>query len=535
MHCTGHWLLLARLLAGDGLGAAIASPLDGPWQVGTVALGRTGAAQRSDPLLPAAVTPRVALRAPLSLPKIRILRFDRWHCLPAAGAHNAARMRVLIASGHRHVDEFIEEVLGRHPQVSVAGRPVVDRSFLLPMVEHHKPDVALIGEGLPGEGDLLQLLARMAREHPEVRVVFLLEDPDPAHALRMARDLFRLGIFDVVIPQEDGLSEQDIERAVFYPSSRAAALRRIADLERAAGVPQGSAMEGLLGEEPQQPVQEAASPGDEKPDAEARPLEPEEAAVVAFWSPMGGSGCTTLAVNYAVLLAQRSGTKVALVDANPRHPHVHLYTGVYDPSRHLGAAYRQAIQSGTGHGWLHGLLLPCRTPNLYILPGAATEPAFHWEARNEEIFRQLFRHLAGYAHVVLDCGDDPAHPLTRQALLAARTIYVPLRPYPPAVFSFARCLKPGGDLLRAGVLTEKIRVLCNGAKADPQFAALLKEATGLEVSGWIGDHGEALRRAAYAGLPLLVSSPSARLAHELEPLLPQAYRRRRWLPRITRP
>ncbi len=80
-------------------------------------------------------------------------------------------MRVLIADDHRLIVEGLKRALEDAPDFEVVGE-CSSGSQVLPMVGQTNPDLVLLDLRMPG-ADGLSCLARIRKQHPEIKVVIL--------------------------------------------------------------------------------------------------------------------------------------------------------------------------------------------------------------------------------------------------------------------------------------------------------------------------------------------------------------------------
>lgn len=441
-------------------------------------------------------------------------------------------MNILIGTGFAHVDDFIREVIERHEHLTVVGRPIVDRDFAVDMVEQYRPDVLLIGQGLFQSEPFIPVLEQMLRVHPKLRIIFLTLEEEPEALLYLDKQLFQLGIYDILVPEDGKLSPEQIEHVLFYPSGRSTARERIMEREaelRGVGSPPGERHVVT-------PPIPTDDPGEmEGEDEEKEPSEPGpgtimdvvDAGILAVWSPRSGEGVTTLAANLAWLLAERAPQQaVLLVDANLRHPHLHLHFGLYDPLRTMEQLYEIIHEHDRSTAVQDVMLQHPKRRNLHLVTGNFMSLDAHRRLRDIETIRRLVvavRLAAPY--VIVDCGEDPTEPITASFLQASRVVIVPLREDPASLLSLARSLKPGGSLGQAQVITSKLHVGLVGSKGMVrEFPDLVHELTGLRLDFHISDWSLMLRRSAFAGLPLTANKPPREFVRELETLLPASLR-----------
>lgn len=96
--------------------------------------------------------------------------------------------------------------------------------------------------------------------------------------------------------------------------------------------------------------------------------------VISFWSPKGGTGVDTLAINTALMLAKNTNIDVCLVDLS-ESPNMHLHFNMVDTRKNIETLY---MQQATGklnvytidNFVINGADTSLKIPNLYLIPGA---------------------------------------------------------------------------------------------------------------------------------------------------------------------
>lgn len=103
--------------------------------------------------------------------------------------------------------------------------------------------------------------------------------------------------------------------------------------------------------------------------------------VVAFWSPKGGTGVDTLAIQTAYMIAKNTNIDVCIADFSDS-PNMHLHFNMLDSRRNIESLY---VQQATGklnvytvdNYIINGADTAFKLPNLHILPGALKRINFY--------------------------------------------------------------------------------------------------------------------------------------------------------------
>jgi pilus assembly protein CpaE len=231
--------------------------------------------------------------------------------------------------------------------------------------------------------------------------------------------------------------------------------------------------------------------------------------VIAVLAPSGGSGSSTLAVNLATVLAKQhksallldlklaTGDLAALMDLKPTHSLADLCVNVNRMDRVLFE--RSLVQHQCGVRLL--------APPLQI------NDIDHVSAEGVHKILQMGRSL--FPYIVIDLDHD-FRSEQREVLQQADLILVVLR----LDFASLRNAKRTLDYLeRAGIDQTKVRVVVNryGQPKEVPFAKA-EEALGLKIFHYVPDDPKAVNRANNNGVPVVIESPSARVARSVTKL-----------------
>ncbi len=185
-------------------------------------------------------------------------------------------------------------------------------------------------------------------------------------------------------------------------------------------------------------------------------------AVIAIFSPKGGVGKSTIAVNLSWCAAVQSKHRTLLWELDPQRGASFLL-GEEAPSKPRASAIFAKDENPAK------LIIPTETPGLDLLPADDTLvslDAFFSELGKKRRLDKLTAALAkDYARIILDC--PPAmNETARQVLRAADVIIVPLSPSPLARRSLdlvrselARHIKGHGPVLPVFSMIDRRRAL----------------------------------------------------------------------------
>jgi len=232
--------------------------------------------------------------------------------------------------------------------------------------------------------------------------------------------------------------------------------------------------------------------------------------VLAFFSPKGGSGSTTVVTNVGIELHRLTGKKTLLVDLDlelgeiasllgvrPRFHFVDLVRNFHRMDADLLASYIESHESG-----------------VQVL-SAPFEPEIGEEVTGEQIVRILGFLRSHYDYVLVDTSKSLAGPALG-ALQVADPIFLVTNMDVPSLRNLKRCL-PILDKVTAGD-AERLRLVVNRFNAKSLVTVDdIEETLGLEVYWTLLNDFETVIQSISAGQPLILSGGS-RYADELKAL-----------------
>jgi pilus assembly protein CpaE len=228
--------------------------------------------------------------------------------------------------------------------------------------------------------------------------------------------------------------------------------------------------------------------------------------VVAVYSPRGGSGTTTVAVNLASAIGQRLQQRTALVDLNLQFGLVPLCFGL-DPRTTIADAARHGRELNFQR--LAGALTWV-SEELYCLPAPAEiEEAF--DVQPPFLKRMLSLLRTRFSQIVLDCGHQ-LDPMALTALDLADVILLVVSLDLPSIYNARRAL----DIFEAmGYPMEKVQVVLN--RYDPEAGFPLKKverALGLPLAAVFDQDPRAARASLNRRHPLMLSEAKSPLTQQ---------------------
>lgn len=234
--------------------------------------------------------------------------------------------------------------------------------------------------------------------------------------------------------------------------------------------------------------------------------------VYAVFSPRGGCGKSTLAVNLAVTLAELMPERAALLDLDLTFGHAGLLLNVLPDAPLSGVAAERL--AGFDRQTLSRFLAPHQS-GLQLLAGA-TRPEEGEAVTGEHVRAALGVMKRQFQAIVVDCSGTFNDP-TLAALELADKVLVVCTPELNTLRDVRECQRIFGDVIHLDksrlyyVLNnyQPFRVL-----ARDQFEAALEQPINLEIP----HAGEAAMKAALKGEPLVLGSRGSPFAQAIEHL-----------------
>lgn len=106
---------------------------------------------------------------------------------------NGLRKKVLLAVGHRQLEEYLESQLDK--EFEFVGTTVY-REGILRAVGQKSPDIVVIRETLNGSENIMSIVYSIRANYPDVRIIFLAGDREPGDELLAA--LVNYGVYDIL-------------------------------------------------------------------------------------------------------------------------------------------------------------------------------------------------------------------------------------------------------------------------------------------------------------------------------------------------
>lgn len=235
--------------------------------------------------------------------------------------------------------------------------------------------------------------------------------------------------------------------------------------------------------------------------------------LLAVFSPKGGAGKTTLAVNLAALASAGRPGACALADLDLETPDVATLLDL--PPQPDLVDLLPVLAGGAQGEW--GLLRARNRGEFDVLPGPA-RPDLAQLVDAAQLRLALERLRERYAVTLVDTSGRLSDDATFLAMEAADVTLLIVTPEPPAL----RRARQAVDLMsRLGWNPEqRLRVVVNGVdRGEPLPLRRIEGYLGLPVAACVPGDRDAFAEAAAQGVPLVVSHPEHPVANALQGLL----------------
>ena len=243
---------------------------------------------------------------------------------------------------------------------------------------------------------------------------------------------------------------------------------------------------------------------------------------VAFWSPSGGVGKTTLSVNVAAALGVVANKRTLLVDTDMNKGDAHLLLDLDGEEKNVYALAKQMATFGDVTALeVKRFLTPYRQSSLAVLIGIpqtwmASDPCLAGEQGLRFVRRLLDLTEPAYDFVVFDLGQTYNHPVHLAVLQQADLVFLVVNSTVTSLYAGHKAL---GALRQAGLLEgDRLRVVVN--KYHPRHGISRREAqdaleglpTFVEIAA---DENQEVTIALNDGEPVVLSDGKAQVTRDI--------------------
>lgn len=334
---------------------------------------------------------------------------------------------MILATNHKQIDGWIENTLTSLVEVACT---VQLTDHILDAVLQTKPDLLLLSRFLPGTLPIHQMLLSLRQKCPATRIILLL-GPDDEEAEDVRNLAISLGIYDLAFGK---LAATVLESFIRTPN-------RYADV-----APYHTKLF---------PVQTGEDDDGESGSGALAAMQVFHPLLVAFWSPKGGSGATTIAVNTAIQAAEQTGLSVSLMDFHLYHPHVATHVGMWDEHKGLAELLRKRANPLSEKEVASFLT---RKHKVDILQGLVHDPELVQEVTESLINGLLQVCKQHYGITIVDVAPNVDEVATFLTLKLANLIYVVIEQDLAAIEDAARSIHL---LERLGIVRTRLRLVVN--------------------------------------------------------------------------
>lgn len=372
------------------------------------------------------------------------------------------RITVLIVDDHDSTVQTVASLLGLEKEFEVVGT-AEDGIAAVEKVAALRPDVVLMDINMP-RMDGITATQAIVTEHPEVAVVML-----------------------------SGLADQEVLRRSMNVGASYFLNKPVASDELYNAIRRSSEVARLRGRHFVSGTPAAEPPG-------------EAGTVIALFSPTGGVGRTTIAVNLAVALHRETAKPTALVDLSIPFGDVGVLLNARPDSRTIADLIGKFAEADAND--IANLLIPHASGVRALLAPPSPEVE---ELITADDVRKVLRAVRGrFAFVVVD-----TYPSYGEAILSvlaeADTILLPLRLDLTSVKNARVFIEVAGRL----DLGSKVKLVVNRSDTAAGLKLADVEAgLGQKVAHSIATDEPALRLAMNRGVPVLDSHPGSQLAKD---------------------
>lgn len=336
------------------------------------------------------------------------------------------------------------------------------------------------------------LLVKQLREnYPHIRIIFIITSTTTESVDSLKTYLYSKQVYDIIYDNDFGMDH--LISALFQPKTQQDILNETKKISFDDEFTNVNKMNSMM-ENP-----------DELTQKEARTIninynnnfsyEYPSTKVVSFWSPKGGTGVDTLAINTAVFLAKNTNIDVCLVDL-AETPNLHLNLNTTDNVRNIEVLYAQQLMGKLNPYSVEDFIINAadthlKIPNLYIVPGAIKKLNFYRNIKTDsspaevgKCFESIIDTLRQkFTIVILILSSDIKHIPTFAALKKSNQINMVLENNISSLYNAQRCLdKEVGIFNYYKIPREKIRLIINKDYVEDDFYINnFKNLTGYEV------------------------------------------------------
>lgn len=241
-------------------------------------------------------------------------------------------------------------------------------------------NVILFKENFPLNCHPLSFVKYIKENYPHIRIVFIMTSTNREDVDKYTTYLHSKQIYDII--KDNDFGRDQLISALFEPKTAADALSSAKKMSFEDEFNNINTMETMAsnGFEEESTNSFGANDININYNNDVKYSFPSP-KVVAFWSPKGGTGVDTLAIQTAYMIAKNTNIDVCIADFSDS-PNMHLHFNMLDSRRNIESLY---VQQATGklnvytvdNYIINGADTAFKLPNLHILPGALKRINFY--------------------------------------------------------------------------------------------------------------------------------------------------------------
>lgn len=248
------------------------------------------------------------------------------------------------------------------------------------LVQDSNFNVLLFKENFPLNCHPLNFVKFIRESYPHIRIVFIMTASNRDDIDKYTTYLHSKQVYDII--RDNDFGREELIAALFEPKSASDVLNSSKKMSFEDEFRNINTMEELAskGFEDTTKIESTAADININYNNNVKYTYPSP-KVVSFWSPKGGAGVDTLAIQTAYMIAKNTNIDVCIADFSDS-PNMHLHFNLLDTRKNIESIY---VQQATGklnvytvdNYIINGADTAFKMPNLHILPGALKRINFY--------------------------------------------------------------------------------------------------------------------------------------------------------------
>lgn len=301
-------------------------------------------------------------------------------------------LRILSAT----CDDLLEEVLQNDftnvKLVSVRYKEQLNEM----LTQDSQFNVLLFKEDFVKNIHPMQYIKNIKESYPHIRIVFIMTTTNPAELSQYTTYLHSKQIYDII--QNSDFGKDELIKALFEPKTAQDILQEGRNVSFEEEFRNITMMEEKANNNfaPEEKLDYTKNI-DFNYNNNVKYAYPSP-KTVTFWSPKGGTGVDTLAIQTAFMLAENTNIDVCLLDLADT-PNMHLHLNIIDDHRNFEHLYAQQAAGKLNVYTVDNFIINCastrfKLPNLHIIPGATQHVTFFKQIENADGRVEMSRNIS---------------------------------------------------------------------------------------------------------------------------------------------